>query len=129
MPVVKFTKEKKEIQVQRGSNLRQVALAAGVNLYQGLNGFGAGVNQIANCRGLGFCGSCRVLITKGIENTNSMGLVEKIKFRVPVPDPLPSLAFIGHEENMRLACKTQVLGDLEVETGPEVDLFGENFFS
>ena len=129
MPVVKFTKEKKEIQVQRGANLRQVALAAGINLYQGLNGFGAGLNQIVNCRGLGTCGTCRVLITKGIENTNSMGLMEKIKFRVPVPDPLPSLAFIGHEENMRLACKTQVLGDLEVETGPEVDLFGENFFS
>jgi hypothetical protein len=30
---------------------------------------------------------------------------------------------------MRLACMTKVLGDIEVETGPELDLFGENFFS
>jgi ferredoxin len=129
MPTVKFIKEKKEVAVQKGANLRQVALAAGVNLYQGLNGFGAGLNQFVNCRGLGTCGTCRVLITKGIENTNPMGLIEKSKFRVPIPDPLPSLAFIGHEDTMRLACKTQVLGDLEVETGPEIDLFGENFFS
>ena len=33
------------------------------------------------------------------------------------------------EETMRLACKTQVNGDIEVETGPPIDLFGENFFS
>jgi hypothetical protein len=28
-----------------------------------------------------------------------------------------------------LACRTKVLGDMEVETGPELNLFGENFFS
>jgi hypothetical protein len=28
-----------------------------------------------------------------------------------------------------LACMTQVLGDIEVETRPELNLFGENFFS
>jgi hypothetical protein len=30
---------------------------------------------------------------------------------------------------MRLACKTRVMGDMEVETGPEINLFGDNFFS
>ena len=30
---------------------------------------------------------------------------------------------------MRLACYTEVNGDIEVETGPEIDLYGENFFS
>jgi hypothetical protein len=44
-------------------------------------------------------------------------------------DPIPCLAYVGHENTMRLACKTQVYGDIEVETGPEIDLFGENFFS
>ena len=45
-------------------------------------------------------------------------------------DPIvPCLAFIGNEETMRLACMTKVQGDLEVETGPKLDLFGENFFS
>jgi ferredoxin len=47
-------------------------------------------------------------------------------------DPLmmvPSMAFIGNEETMRLSCQTLVEGDIEVETGPELNLFGENFFS
>ena len=30
---------------------------------------------------------------------------------------------------MRLACCTTVHGDIEVESGPPVNLFGENFFS
>jgi hypothetical protein len=30
---------------------------------------------------------------------------------------------------MRLACQTLVKGDIEVETAPEMNLFGENFFS
>jgi hypothetical protein len=29
----------------------------------------------------------------------------------------------------RLACCTTVHGDIEVESGPEINLFGENFFS
>jgi hypothetical protein len=30
---------------------------------------------------------------------------------------------------MRLSCQVRVQGDIEVETGPALDLFGENFFS
>ena len=129
MPTIKFTRENKEIDVPDGANLRQEANKAGVNVYQGFNGIGAGINKYVNCHGMGTCGTCRVLITKGIENTNSMGMIEKIKFKLPLPDPLPCMAFIGNEENMRLACKTTVHGDIEVETGPELDLYGENFFS
>jgi hypothetical protein len=66
-----------------------------------------------------------------------MGILEKVRFKCPVPtpitpggvDPLPCMAFIGHEDTMRLACQTKVLGDMEVETGPQLNLFGENFFS
>ena len=137
MPVIKFVKEKKEIEVPVGANLREEAIKAGVNLYQGLNGFGASVNKVLNCHGFGQCGMCRVLIKKGMENTSPMGLMERTRFRWPIPtpitpgglDPLPCLAFVGNEETMRLACKVQVNGDIEVETGPELDLFGENFFS
>ena len=129
MPLVKFIKENKEIDVPHGANLRQEAIKAGINLYQGINGFGAGINKFMNCHGIGQCGMCRVLITKGMENTNSMGLMEKFRFYNPVPDPLPCMAFIGNENTMRLACRTQVLGDIEVETGPQLNLFGENFFS
>jgi ferredoxin len=129
MPRVKFIKENKEIDVPYGANLRQEAIKAGVNVHQGVNGFGASINKFLNCHGIGQCGTCRVLITKGMENTSPMGLVEKIRFYNPLPDPMPCMAYIGNESTMRLSCRTKVLGDIEVETGPQLNLFGENFFS
>ena len=131
MPLIKFVKEKKEVEVPAGTNLRKAALQSGINLYQGPfgNGVGASVNKYANCMGLGTCGTCRVRVLKGMENTNSPGFIEKMKFKMPVPDPIPPMAFVGNEDTMRLACKTTVNGDVEVETGPEFNLFGENFFS
>jgi ferredoxin len=137
MPVVKFIKEKKEIEVPVGANLRKEAIKAGVNTHQGLNGFGASLNAVINCHGFGQCGTCRVKIVKGMENASPMGLVERWRFRMPIPtpvtpggiDPIPAMAFIGNEDTMRLSCQVTVQGDMEVETGPELDLFGENFFS
>ncbi|HZN35433.1 MAG TPA: ferredoxin [Pirellulaceae bacterium] len=137
MPIVKFVKEKKEIDVPAGANLRAEAVKAGINLNQGFNGIGQSINKVFNCTTLsfglcgGFCGTCRVLVTKGMENTNKLTLREWVKFKVPVmpPDPIPPLAYVGHEDTMRLACCTTVHGDIEVESGPEVNLFGENFFS
>ena len=133
MPLVKFVKEKKEIEVPEGAILRAEAAKAGINLNCGVNGYGEAVNKFVNCLGKGMCGTCRVLITKGIENTNKLTKREWLKFKTPlptpVPDPIPCLAYIGHEDTMRLACMTKVLGDIEVESNPEVNLFGENFFS
>jgi len=135
MPIVKFVKEKKEIEVPEGANLRTEAIKAGIYVNQGfVNGIGRSLNKYANCKGMGLCGTCRVLITKGMENTNKQTLREYLKFKtiVPtggVPDPIPPLAYVGHEDTMRLACCTTVHGDIEVETGPEINLFGENFFS
>ena len=115
MPTITFTSEKKEIQVPAGANLRTEALRAGVQLYPG-------VHKVLNCRGFGQCGSCRVLITKGMENTSRKGLLEPARLSV-------SLAAIGNEQTMRLACQTRVNGDITVETKPPLNLFGENFFS
>ena len=133
MPTVKFTKEKKEIEVPAGTDLRTAAMKAGVGVYDGFNGIGAKLNSLFNCHGWGLCGTCRVNVTQGMENTNPLTLREKLKFKTPiptpVPDPLPCLAYIGNEETMRVACMTQIEGDVEVETGPPIDLFGENFFS
>ncbi len=132
MPIVKFVKEKKEIEVPEGANLRNAAIEAGINLNQGVNGYGADINKFMNCKGLGLCGTCRVLVTKGMENTNALTKREWVKFKTPIavpPDPIPCLAYVGHEDTMRLACCTKVNGDIEVESGPEVNLFGENFFS
>lgn len=131
MPIVKFVKENKEIEVPHGANLRSEARKAGVNLNKGLLGFGEGVFKYANCLGNGFCGTCAVLITKGMDHTNPMTKREWLKLKCPVPvgDPLPGLAYVNHEDQMRLACQVRVNGDIEVESGPTVDLFGENFFS
>ena len=115
MPTITFTSEKKEIQVPAGANLRTEALRAGVQLYPG-------VHKLLNCHGLVQCGSCRVLITKGMENTSRRGLLESARMAV-------SLAYIGNEKTMRLACQTKVNGDITVETTPPLNLFGENFFS
>ena len=115
MPVVNFVKEKKEIQVPEGANLRREAIKAGVQLYPH-------VHRFVNCHGLAQCGSCRVLITKGTENASQMGLLERLRLKI-------SMAYIGNEGTMRLACQTRVMGDLTVETQPPLNLFGENFFS
>ena len=115
MPTITFANEKKEIQVPNGANLRKEALRAGVQLYPG-------VHKFANCRGFGSCGSCRVLVTKGMENTSPKGILESARLAM-------SLAAIGNEQTMRLACQTRVEGDITVTTCPPMNLFGENFFS
>lgn len=129
MPIVKFKKENKEIEVPAGAWLRKEAAQAGINANQGVNGIGASLNRFLRCPSWGLCGTCRVLITKGMENTNPLTLREKLHFKFPSHNPFATLGFVGNEDQMRLACMTQVNGDIEVETGPEVNLFGENFFS
>ncbi len=128
MPIVNFVNEKKQIEVPAGANLRTEAQKAGIKLYGGLNGVRAAVNEVLNCHGFGHCGTCRVKITKGVENASPMGMVESFTFKY---NPLgPALfAYIGNEDTMRLACRTKVMGDMTVETKPPLNLTGENFFS
>ena len=66
MPKVVFVKEKKEIEVPDGANLRQEARKAGIQVYRGIERF-------LNCRGNGLCGACRVLVKKGMENLSPQG--------------------------------------------------------
>jgi ferredoxin len=115
MPIINFVNEKKQVQVPEGTNLRKAALQAGVQLYPF-------PHNILNCHGFSQCAACRVLIHKGRENASPMGVLEKVRLSV-------SLAYIGHEDEMRLACQTLVNGDMEVETRPPFNLYGENFFS
>ena len=127
MPIVNFVNEKKQVEVPPGANLRKEAMKAGIKLYNGMNGYGAKVNEVVNCRGFGHCGTCRVLVTKGMENTTPMSVMEKFTFKY---NPLtPALfAFIGNEDKMRLACCTQVTGDIDVVTRPPLNLTGDSFF-
>jgi ferredoxin len=119
MPKVKFSKENQEVSVPEGTTIRDAAKLLSINTNQGINGFGATLNKYVNCHGLGQCGTCRVFVTEGHgENTNKQTIWEKKCFNLPFPDPLPALA-----------CQCKITGDVTVETGPEVNLFGENFFS
>jgi ferredoxin len=120
MPKVKFIKEKKEVEVEPGANLRQVALREGIQLYPGIHG-----NWWANCHGIGGCASCRVHITKGIDNISPQGIREKVRL---LTGPITFFARLGHEKDLRLACQARVNGDIEVETQPEVNWHGERFW-
>ncbi len=118
MPSVKFVNEKKTIEVPEGANLRKEALKAGIELYPG-------VHRIFNCHGLQQCASCRVIIKKGQENVSPQGLFEKLRL---IAGPITYFARVGHENDLRLACATRVLGDIEVETQPGVNWHGERFW-
>src|SRR5262249_27437029 len=48
MPKVEFVNEKKEIEVEAGANLRQEAMKAGIQVYQG-------IDRYLHCPGLGLC--------------------------------------------------------------------------
>jgi ferredoxin len=118
MPKIKFVNEKKEIEVEPGANLRKAAMNAGIELYPGLH-------QYVNCLGLGLCASCRVHVTKGLENVSPRGLWEKFRL---LAGPITFFARLGHERELRLACKARVNGDIEVETQPGVNWHGERFW-
>jgi ferredoxin len=118
MPKVTFVNEKKEIEVPAGANLRQEAIKAGVQVYKG-------IHKVLNCYGHGLCGSCKVLIKKGMENVSPKGLLEKFTLAT---SPGTTFGIIGHEDEMRLSCRLAVNGDCTVETRPEFNWGGENFW-
>ena len=114
MPKITFVTEKKEIDVPAGSNLRDEARKAGIETNPGLF-------RIINCLGHGTCGTCRVLVKKGMENLSKKGLIEKITL-------MRMFSTIGHEDEMRLACQCTVNGDVTVVTKPPMNISGEEFW-
>jgi len=118
MPKVVIANEKKEIEVPEGSNLRQELMKAGVPVYGTLE-------RYLNCRGLGLCGTCKVLVKKGMENLNAKTFMEKFNLNF---HPLTMMASIGHEDEMRLSCQVEVRGDCTIETRPPLNLSGETFW-
>ncbi|HHP7232923.1 MAG TPA: 2Fe-2S iron-sulfur cluster-binding protein [Xenococcaceae cyanobacterium] len=93
MPKVKF--QGKTVACAVGANLRQVLLKNQLNLYNGKA-------KYINCRGLGSCGTCAVEISGEVSSPNW-----KDRARRSLPPHSPT-------KNRRLACQTQVLGDIEV---------------
>lgn len=82
-------------QCEQGANLRKVLLANGVELYNGQS-------TVINCRGIGTCGTCAVQIEGAVSAANW-----KDRTRRSLPPHNP-------DRDLRLACQTQVLGDIQV---------------
>lgn len=91
----KITIQGKIIDCAKGANLRQVLLENNIDLYNGKA-------KYINCLGIGSCGTCAVEIQGEINPPNW-----KDKARRSLPP---------HKFNrdLRLACQTQVLGDITV---------------
>jgi 2Fe-2S ferredoxin len=111
MPKVTFVKEKLELEVPHGANLRDEAMKAGIELY-------TGINRYVNCFGHGSCGTCRVAVKKGAENLSAKGAMEKLTL-------WRMLSVIGHEQEARLACQCAVLGDVTIESRPTLPVSPE----
>jgi ferredoxin len=118
MPTVKFVKEKKTVEVPDGANLRQEALQNGVEVYPAMN-------RVLHCPGLGMCTTCKVRIAKGADNVSKQSIWEKLNM---YKDPFAFFARLGNEKEVRLACRTRVHGDIEVETQPPFNWHGERFW-
>lgn len=93
--MVKIQAQGKTIECDRGANLRQVLLDNGVDLYNG------GAKTI-NCHGFGTCGTCAVMIEGEVSEPSWQ---DKTRRSLPPHSPTRGL---------RLACQTQVLGDIKV---------------
>ena len=123
MPKVTFVKEKQEIEVEAGGNLRDAALKAGLQVnFLPLDTATGAVGRYLNCHGFGLCGTCLILVKKGMENLSPRTGKEKFNFNA---DPKTMMAVIGHEEEARLSCQVRVNGDCTVETRPPFNWSGE----
>jgi ferredoxin len=93
MPQV--TAQGKNFTCQTGANLRQVLMDNGVDLYNGNAKF-------INCMGIGTCGTCAVQIEGEVSAANWKDIARR------------SLPPHQRSRNLRLACQTEVLGDITV---------------
>ncbi len=85
----------KTIECVRGANLRVILQQNGIDLYNG----GA---KVINCRGIGSCGTCAVKVEGEVSSANWR---DKTRRSLPPHSPTTDL---------RLACQTEVLGDVKV---------------
>ena len=123
MPKVLFVNEKQEIEVPQEAVLRDEARKAGIQVnFLPLDTAGGAIGRYVNCHGLGLCGTCLILVKKGMENLSPKTLREKVACSA---DPKTMMAIIGHEDEARLSCQVHVNGDCTVETRPPFNWSGE----
>jgi ferredoxin len=93
VPIVRFAD--REVECLHGANLRSVLLRARLPLYHS-------AARALHCRGFGTCGTCAVRVEGPVSEPTA---VERWRLDVP---PHSS------ETGLRLACQTNVLGDVRV---------------
>lgn len=94
MPVIRFERENKSVEVEEGENLRYVALDNDIKIY-------CNIFVIGNCHGNGLCGSDKVQITPA-SAINPRTVAERVHLR--------------KRPDLRLACQVEVHGDITVVT-------------
>ncbi|MEM9266559.1 MAG: 2Fe-2S iron-sulfur cluster-binding protein [Cyanobacteria bacterium P01_F01_bin.13] len=92
----KITVQKKTLECEAGANLRHVLIENGIALHNGNS-------KLINCRGIGSCGTCAVLVEGEVSEPNW-----KDRGRRSLPPHNP-------ERPLRLACQTRVLDDITVK--------------
>jgi ferredoxin len=100
MPTIRFLVEHQQVEAKSGTRLRDAALGAGIYVNRELL-------RGVNCGGRGLCGTCGVWVS---EPTSGAAGAPTIRERVH-----------GLGRGRRLACQTEVLGDVEVTTMPGGD--------
>lgn len=104
MPVVTFFNEHRSFEVEPGTNLRAFMLKVNVPPY-------ASLDRVLNCRGNNFCGTCAVEIVDG-KGASPRGQDEEATL-------VGNLAIARIvDKNLRLACQTNITGDMVVKTHP-----------
>lgn len=93
MPIINF--QGQQIPCEIGDNLRKVLLKNELNLYNGKA-------KYINCMGIGSCGTCAVQIEGEVNAPNW-----RDKARRSFPPH-------SRDRDLRLACQTEVLGDITV---------------
>lgn len=91
MPTIRFAKTRKPIVVERGSNLMEALLEAGLPV-------------ASSCHGDGVCAKCKIEILEGNENLSQPSDLENfLKLKNPMPP------------HFRISCQTQILGDILID--------------
>lgn len=98
MPTVTF--EGTAIECSEGAVLRDVLVRGGCSPHNG--------PLVASCHGLGTCGTCAVAVDGEVSDPTAR---ETWRLSVPPHDP---------DDGLRLACQTEVLGDVAVTKYPGV---------
>ncbi len=98
MITVTYVQENKTVTASEGTNLREISIGAGIELYKPFKKFFC-------CNGNGDCGTCVIDIVSGEDNLSDRTPAEQ---RMLARKP----------KTYRLACQTLVDGDITVKTRP-----------